>query len=83
MNFALEDDRFDISYNPRQTTSASLLETIRQLGYEPEIVETTSGAVRAATDRIDLERLPPRMADTFARARRSKKPILVRFEGPG
>ncbi len=83
MHFDLEDDRFDITYHSRQTTPESLLAAIRLLDYEPEIVETPSATGQVKSDRIDLERLPQPMADTFADARRSKKPILVRFEGPG
>ncbi len=79
----LADDRFDVTYSSARVNPEQLLETVRDLGYDPEVVETKVG-VNADTDqRVDLAALPGSLADVFAQARKAGKPVLVHFTGPG
>lgn len=80
----LADDRFDVTYDPSEVAAEDLLGSIRELGYEPELVI----AAEPATDPdpaapMDLAQLPRDLATLFARARQTGKPVLLQFSGPG
>jgi hypothetical protein len=79
----LKDDRFDVTYSPAKVNLEQLLETIRELGYEPRVVETKVGVDEDTAERVDLSALPRSLADVFVQARKAGKPVLVHFTGPG
>ena len=79
----LQDDRFDVTYSPAKVNLEQLLETVRDLGYEPRVVETKVGVNADTVERVDLAALPGSLADVFAQARKAGKPVLVHFTGPG
>ncbi len=79
----LEDDRFDVTYSPARVNPEQLLETVRELGYEPKVVETKVAVNEATAERVDLSALPKSLADVFVQARKAGKPVLVHFTGPG
>ena len=63
-------------------SAVDLLRTIRDLDYEPMIVEAPSEPVVVA-ERIDTTSLPEDLAELFGRARDLGQPVLVEFSGPG
>lgn len=80
----LADDRFDVTYDPSRIAAEDLLGSIRELGYEPELVlaaEPPTDPDPAAP--MDLAQLPEDLATLFARARQTGKPVLLQFSGPG
>jgi hypothetical protein len=79
----LEDDRFDITYDPARVDVDRLLGVIRRLEYEPRVVERAHGSGPAVPTRVDVADLPPVLASLFAEARTSGKPVLIAFSGPG
>ena len=84
----LEDDRFDVTYRPTRVDLEQLLGTVRELGYQPTVVETKvvgtkAGVNEASAERVDLSALPRILADVFVQARKAAKPVLVHFTGPG
>jgi len=78
----LADDRFDLTFDADQVSLATLVETIRDLDYKPEVVDAP-GALAAVAERIDLELLPEEMQAVFVEAKLEKKFVLVEFSGPG
>ena len=79
----LADDRFDVTYSAAQVGVKQLLETVRGLGYDPEVVTTRTGVTEDTVERVDLSLLPKSLADVFAQAKAAGKPVLVHFTGPG
>ncbi len=79
----LKDDRFDVTYSPARVNLEQLLKTVRELGYEPRVVETKVGVSEDTAERVDLSALPRSLADVFVQARKAGKPVLVHFTGPG
>ena len=80
----LADDRFDVIYDPNKINPEGLLGSIRELGYEPELVIATEPESEpATTGELDLAQLPEDLAALFARARQTGKPVLLQFSGPG
>jgi hypothetical protein len=63
-------------------STADLLRTIRDLDYEPKIVDTPSAPVVVA-DRIDVASLPGSLGELFGNAMDQGRPVLVEFSGPG
>ena len=79
----LEDDRFDVTYSPAGVNLEQLLKTVRELGYNPRVVEAKVLAHEDTAERVDLSALPRSLADVFAQAGKAGKPVLVHFTGPG
>ena len=80
----LADDRFDVTFDSTLVSVADVLGAIRDLGYDPEVVDTP--VVRTAVaDRIDLDAatLPDDLRALFVEAAAKDKPVLVEFSGPG
>lgn len=77
----LADDRFDVRHDPARIGAAAIVEAVRDLGYEPEVV---SEAIRAEQPpgAVDPASLPAEWAELFARSRASGAPILVDFFAP-
>ena len=82
MQVDLKDDRFDVTYSPAKVNVEQLLKTVRDLGYQPKIVERKV-AVTETLERVNTSALPKSLAAVFARAREAHKPVLVHFTGPG
>ena len=78
----LADDRFDVTFDRGRVSTADLLRTIRDLDYEPELVEAP-GEAAVAAEAIDPASLPESMEALFAQAKSQDKPVLVEFSGPG
>ncbi len=83
MQVDLEDDRFDVTYNPREVSSDTLLEAVRKLDYTPQLVTRAEGGGEAPADQVDAAQLPKELAALFAKARESNKVVLLKFSGPG
>ena len=78
----LADDRFDVRFDPNRVSAADLLRTIRDLDYEPEVVEAPSDPVVIA-ERVDVASLPDSLGELFEQAKKTGRPVLVEFSGPG
>lgn len=78
----LADDRFDVTFDPERVSVADFLRTIRNLDYEPELVEVPTEPT-AVAERIDTAKLPGDLRSLFAEAKTDRKPVLVEFSGPG
>jgi hypothetical protein len=61
---------------------ADILRTIRDLDYEPKVVDKPATQVVLA-DRIDPASLPAELSSLFAAAKAANKPVLLEFSGPG
>ena len=79
----MADDRFDVRYQPAAVTPAAMLATVRELGYEPELVERAPDERAPAPARVDVAALPPELRATFAEAARAERPLLLAFSAPG
>ena len=92
----LETDLFHVSYDPKKLTLQRILKTIQKEGFQAEVTSRTmvvpSGVARGAPRpplarstgaRMDLKGLPEDLRQSFGRARREKKQLLVVFHGPG
>lgn len=81
----LSDDRFDIVFDPRRTSTSALLKAVRDLGYTPDLVTTPppSGPSEESVERIDPAELPGDLRELVLAARRTDTPVLVEFWGPG
>ena len=79
----LKDDRFDVTYSPARVNLEQLLKTVRELGYDPKVVETKVLVNEDTAERVDLSTLPRSLVDVFAQAEKAGKPVLVHFTGPG
>ena len=78
----LADDRFDVTFDSSLVSSPDLLRTIRDLDYEPELVDPP-GEHAVVAERIDPMSLPEDLQALFAQAKAKDKPVLVEFSGPG
>ncbi len=80
----LADDRFDVAFDPALVSVDGFLGAIRDLGYEPEVVDAPAERTVVA-DRIDLDgaTLPEDLRALFVEAEAEDKPVLVEFSGPG
>ena len=78
----LADDRFDATFDPTRVSVVELLRTIRDLGYEPALVEAPTEPTVVA-ERIDTAALEEDLRALFAEARAKQKLLLVEFSGPG
>lgn len=83
MQVDLEDDRFDVTYSPKELSSDTLLEAVRKLEYKPELVTRTEGGGEKPSDQVDAAQLPKELAALFAKARETNKVVLLKFSGPG
>lgn len=83
MQVNLEDDRFDVTFNPKVVTSAALLETIQKLDFKPEVVTRERSDGEEAVEQVDASKLSEGLAPLFAKARTSNKVVLLQFSGPG
>ena len=63
----LANDRFDVTFDPEHVTVAVLLERIRLLGYEPEVVERPAETTVPAT-RLEPSSLPEELGALLADA---------------
>ena len=79
----LGDDRFDLVYDPQRISTDRMLEAVRELGYAPAIVEKPSTPVPEAAQAVDPARLTSELQYLLAEARRTEKPVLLDFTGPG
>ena len=59
-----------------------MLRTIRDLDYEPELVDAPTEQAVAA-NRVDPNSLPGDLGSLFAEAKAKSKPVLIEFSGPG
>ena len=71
-----------MAYDPGEVTPEDLLASIRELDFEPEVIEPVRETKRAV-DHIDPAVLQDELAQVFARSRDSGKAVLLRFSGPG
>ena len=78
----LADDRFDVRYDRSRIEERAVLEIVRTLGYQPELVQGSPGP-RPELERVDLSLLPGDLQELFARARAARTPILLEFFAPG
>jgi len=78
----LASDRFDVTYDPDLVEVEALLSAIRDLDYEPELVEKPVQE-RAELERIEVASLPARVQDLLSLSEKSGKPLLLEFSGPG
>lgn len=83
MQVDLEDDRFDVTYDPKRIAVADLLGAIRKHDYKPVVVERTASSGTTEVGSVDTAKLPAELAELFAEARKANKTVLVRFSGPG
>ena len=83
LTVTLEDDRFDIRFDPALVTAERLCEKVRELGYAPQRLAPGEAPAAAAVERIDPATLPDRLRRRFEEARMSGKPLLLDFSGPG
>ena len=60
-----------------------MLEAIRKLDYDPEVVTSTTIGGGDSVRGIDPAVLPPEISRVFAAAQKAEKPVLLRFSGPG
>ena len=79
----LQDDRFDVTFDASQVTSAMLLDTVRQCGFEPEVVVAALSPVAASSKVLDLNVLPAELRKLFVDASKAGRLVLLRFSGPG
>ncbi|MBI4229965.1 MAG: hypothetical protein HY608_03935 [Planctomycetes bacterium] len=79
----LTDDRFDLAYDPAKLDTGGILGAIRGLGYTPQVVERPSGRPAEVAERVDPIALGADLQAVFAEARRTGKPVLLDFTGPG
>jgi len=77
------DDRFDVRYRPEMIGPFELLAAVRELGYEPLLVERPGTARAALPTRVDVDALPPGLRSVFAEANRAGRPLLLAFSSPG
>lgn len=78
----MADDRFDIRYDPARASPERMLETVRAMGYRPEIVQKGSSAPRLPS-RVEPSELPATLQALLAEAARDRKPVLFEFHAPG
>lgn len=79
----LEDDTFDVTYDPALVEVDALLNGIRKLEYEPVVVESRSEASTKGVANVEVSQLPAELGKLFAAARDANKPVLLQFSGPG
>lgn len=78
----LADDRFDVRYDPASVDPARILNAVRELGYEPELV-AGGPAPRPELARVDPSLLPADLRELFASSRKIHRPVLLDFFAPG
>lgn len=83
MKVDLEDDRFDVTYNPKLLSSDALLEAVRKLEFKPELVTHTESSGESAIQQIDTTKLPKELGELLGQARAAGKVVLLKFSGPG
>jgi len=71
-----------VTFDPDLVSVDDFLRTIRDLDYEPELVEAPTEQTVLA-ERIDTASLPEDLRALFAEAKAEDKPVLVEFSGPG
>ena len=74
-------------FDPSSITPAEMVDVIRALEYEPEIVGAREGPpvtddVAMTEVRVDASALPPELRERFAAAERSQRLVLLDFTGP-
>ena len=79
----LADDRFDVRYDERAVEPSEMLERIRGMGFEPELVESSGGPTANPVERVAVDRLPADLRASFAEARRRGQLVLLDFTAPG
>ena len=79
----LEEDRFDVRYDPRRVTPARMTQAVRALGFGAEVVAKPSGIPRPGVQRVDPDSLPAPLQALFHKAQREDRPVLLDFFAPG
>jgi len=79
----LKVNRFDVTYDPGRLAVSELLDAIRKLEYEPDVVATRPEASSRGVTKVDVSSLPAELGKLFAAARDANKPVLLQFSGPG
>lgn len=72
-----------MSFDPEQVDREELLRTIRELDFEPELVEPPPPTATEARARVDVAELPGELQELFLRARKDDRPVLLDFTAPG
>ena len=83
LTVTLADDRFDIRFDPARVSAERLCETVRELGYSPQLLQAGEAPASATVERIDPSALPLRLRRRLDEARASGKLLLLDFSGPG
>ena len=79
----LANDRFDITFDPLLLTTSTITDTIRELGFEPELVTGAATPPPTAARQLDTSLLPDDVRNLLAKAGAEHKMVLLQFTGPG
>lgn len=81
----VEDDRFDVTFDPGRTSVEDMLRAIRAIDFEPTVVARPGAGADAGTGltRVDVAKLPADLSAMFARAADAERRVLLHFSGPG
>lgn len=82
MSFDVESERFDVTYDPSETSPGEIATVIRDLGYEPRTVVAATGG-QAGLPAVSLASLPEELRGLFEEARQAGKLVLLDFTAPG
>lgn len=79
----LNDDRFDVVYDPAAVSVDEMLTSIRDLGYTPTLVTSVTMPPPLDGRVVDRADLPPDLARLLDGANAASRAVLLRFTGPG
>lgn len=71
----LDDDRFDVAYDPSRVSVERMLRSVEDAGYAAQTAEPKA--------RPPVPALPPSVRSLLAAANSSGRPLLLEFSGAG
>ena len=72
-----------MSFDSEQVNREKLLQTIRDLDFDPEVVEQPPPAAVETKAQVDISKLPEELQALFAQAKQQDRPVLLDFTAPG